>query len=434
MLSIKGFVTIAQYVNNNPGQVSALGELSTWSMTYTKERGEYISNIIPGYKLHSFKCIDESLIPQSIPQAQVDQTLQIIQAAVVYATSHIRPYDPLDFRNTILGSFFGRISDLTLGAFVDNGALALPEYIEYVSTEHNDNLIKVWLADQSFQDQYDEYEIEVIPPMLPLDDFFGFYAAAVTRIQDRTLTDLTLDIQAIKDVHPETYLKLLEFNYYNRLNLNQVTKTNWAILIYGKAGDQIDKIKDALVDYILNNSTYARQDWAVIFPDIFKRTEFAILPRWDLLSIPNLSLQSGLYSSMMDPIDCVNFALAHIDFYPDPWIEDNITIMPIDYKAIMLVVVNGNDNVLANAKLNEVFPDYIPVSSLHLDFDRMTIKTREWVLLLEQLLIAAESATLYNTIPGHLRRIVRNGILYISVLYENVNYLVAAKSNSFYQE
>lgn len=433
MLSIKGFVTLSNYIDNEPGQTSALGELSTWSMTYTKERGEYTSNSVPGYKLHTFTVVNESLVKQSVPQQQVDQIVMIVQEAVMYATGHIRPYDAVDFRNTLLGSFFGRISNLVLGAFVDNGALALPEYIEYVSTEYDNNLVKIWLADQAFQDQYDEYEIEVIPPLTPLDSFFGFYTAAVTAIQERTLSDLTLDIQAIKDIHPETYLKLLEFNYYNSNNLNQVTKTNWAILIYGKAGDQIDKIKDALVEYILHNSTYARQDWAVIFPDIFKRTEFTILPRWDLMSIPNLSLQSGLYRSMLDPVEVVEFSLQTIDFYPDVWIEDNITILPVDYKALMLVVVNGNDNVFTNAKLNEIFPDYIPVSSLHLDFDRMTVKTREWVLLLQQLLITAETATLYSTIPGQLRRVVRNGILFISVLYENVNYLVAAKSNSFYE-
>lgn len=434
MLSIKGFVTISQYVNNTPGEVAILGELSTWSMTYTKERGEYISPAVPGYKLHAFKSINESLVPQAVPDAQATQTLQLVQAAVVYATGHIRPYDPLDFRNTLIGSFFGRISNLTLGAFIDNGALALPQYIEYVSTEFDGNLIKIWLADQSFQDQYDEYEIEVIPPLTPLDDFFGFYAAAATRLQERTMTDLTLDIQAIKDVHPETYLKIVEFNYYNRLNLAQSTKTNWALLIYGKAGDQIDKIKDALVEYILNNSTYARQDWAVIFPDIFKRTEFTFLPRWDLLSIPNLSLQSGLYRSMVDPVECVNFAVDAIDFYPNAWIQDNLTALPVDYKAIMLIAINGNDNVAENAELKDIFPDYIPVSSLHLDFDRMTVKTREWVLLLNELLITAETATLYSTIPGHLRRVIRSGSLYISVLYENVNYLVAAKSNFFYQE
>lgn len=432
MLSIKGFITISQYVNNEPGETSLLGELSTWSMTYTKERGEYTTQSIPGYKLHTFKSINESLVKQSVPQNQVDQILQIIQACVAYATSHIRPYDPIDFRNQVLGSFYGRITDLVLGTFIDNGSLALPEYIEYISTEYDDNVIKVWLADQSFQDQYDEYEIEVIPPLEPLDAFFGFYNDAVNQVSNRTLSDLTLDIQAIKDIHPETYLKLLEFNYYNSNNLNQVTKTNWAILIYGKAGDQIDVMKDALVDYILHNSTYARQDWAVIFPDIFKRTEFIILPRWDLMSIPNLTIQSGLYKSMLNPVECVQFALDNINFYPDIWIEDNINIMPVDYKAIMLEVINGNDNVFTNAHLDEIFPDYIPVSSLHLDFDRMTIKTREWVLLLEQLLITAETATLYSTIPGQLRRVVRDGILFISVLYENVNYMVAAKQNAFY--
>lgn len=432
MITLKGFVTISQYINNAPGETSPLGELSTWSMTYTKERGEYSNANIPGYKLHTFKSVDESNLKVSVPDNQVEQILQIVQECINYATTHIRPYNPIDFSNTILGSFFGRISNLTYGEFVDNGSLALPEFITWVSNEYNNNVIKIWLADESFKSQYDEYEINVVPPLTPLDNFFGFYNQAVSDVTARTFTDLTNDIQTLKGDHPETYMRLMGFDYVNQNNPSQRTATTWAVLIYGRAGDHIDIIRDEIVRFILANSSYARPEWSVIFPDIFKRTEFIILPRWDKLSIPNLQVSAALYSSLLDPVECVSFALQAFDFYPPAWIEDNITIMPFDFKALSLLVINGYDNVAENATIAGIFPDYIPVSSTSLDFNRMTVKTREWLLILEQLLITAETATEYNSIPDSVRRIDRNGIMFISAVYENVNYMVAAKQNFMY--
>jgi hypothetical protein len=98
----------------------------------------------------------------------------------------------------------------------------------------------------------------------------------------------------------------------------------------------------------------------------------------------------------------------------------------------MIAAVPGVDNILGMTALTEIFPDYIPVSTGNLDFSRMSVKTREWLLVLESLLITAESATLTSTIPDTLRRIDRFGIMFISAVYENVNYMVAARQNYMY--
>lgn len=432
MITIKGFVTISQYINNTPGEVSALCELSTWSTTYTKERGEYSDETLPGYKLHTFKSVNESNQKVTVSQPQAVQILQVIKESVNYAIGHIRPYNPQDFRNNLLSVFFGRVENLELGAFVDNGSMALPEYIAWTSAEYDNNTVKIWLADAAFKSQYDEYEINIIPPLTPLDNFFGFYNDAVTDLTGRTMTDLSNDIEVIKATHPETFIRFMQFDYINPNNTTQRTTTTWGIVIYGRAGDQIDIIRDEIVRYILMNSTYARADWVTVFPDIFRRTEFILLPRWDQIAIPNLQVASALYRSVLNPVECVTFALGAIDFYTPAWIQDNLTVFPVDYKAISVVAINGMDNVAENATLSAIFPDYIPVSSTNLDFNRMAVKTREWVLLLEELLITAETATAYSTIPTRLRRTERNGIMFISTVYENVNYMVAAHSNFMY--
>ena len=431
---IKGFVTISAYVNNTPGQTAPLGELSTWSRTYSYEKGEYQDATVPGYKLTTFRAADNDTGTEIVLQASlVQQILRVVGECMAYASSHIRPYDSIDFKNTLLANFYQKMGDLHIGDFVENGTLALPEWISWNSLDHQNAYVKIWLSDQAFQDQYDDYKIVVIPPLQNLDHFFNAYNVALTEINDRTSDGLNNLIQAAKGVNPETYIRFLDFDFYNSLNLEQKNRTNWAVLVYGKAGDNIDAIKDAMVEYILANSSHSRAEWEVILPDLFKRTEFVLLPRWDLKSIPNLTDLASLYASMLNPMECVQFAKNAINFYPQVFIESNVTVFPYDYKALSLVTVNGDTNVDNKKTLKQVFPDYIPVPSTSPDFNRMQIKTRNWLIFLEQLLIAAETVGEFSSVPTNLRKQRRGGLLFVSGLYDNVNYLVAARSNSIYQ-
>lgn len=431
---IKGFVSISQYINNLPGEVSVLGELSTWARTYSKEQGEYTFNEIPGYKLTTFKSVDTVTGNQvAVSTAQVEQIIKIVRECVVYGTDHIRPYSPIDFMNVISASFYDQIMDFTIGSFADNGVNALPEWISWKNIDDGSSSpIKIWLSDAAFIEQYEDYEIVVIPPLTVIDDFFGYYQQAVNQLDSVDFGVLTQRIQAAKGDKPETYLRIINYEFINNINPDQRAISAWAVLIYGKAGDNIDTIKDAIVDYVLVRSLHTRTEWETIIPDLFKRTEFVIYPRWDKYAIPNLATSSAIYSSLLDPNECVSFAVAHTPFYNTSHVQQNITIMPFDYKALSLIVVNGLTNIEGRKKISTMFSDYIPVSTTSLDFNRMLENTRSWVLFLQALLIAAETATIFTTIPGQFRRTIRNNILFISGIYGNVNYLVAAKSNSFY--
>lgn len=427
---IKGFAIIEDLKDNTPGAVAQLGELSKWSRTYSREIGEYQTSDIPGYQFVSFKSIDESTGTEVVVgELQAKEIISVVKECVIYATSHIRPYDSLDFQNTILSTFFQRISNFEFGQFIDNGTLALPEWISWKSLGNDNSLIKVWLADIAFRNQYDEYHIEVVPMISQLDHFFYEYGIIKEELDLIDITKFADMIQLAKSDNPETYNRILQFDFINTINPNQSYKVMWGVLIYGQQGDNIDSIKDAIVEYVLKNSTHNKTSWEGIMPTLFKRTEFVILPRYDLLSIPNQSQLSSLYKSMMDPNECITFAKNAISYYTDPYIAQNTTIFPYAYKALTLVAVNGDTNIDEAKEIDVLFPDYVPIPSTSEDFNRMSINTRNWVLFIEKLLIIAERATVYTTVPGDLRKQVRDGNLYISGMYNNINYLVAARSN-----
>jgi hypothetical protein len=309
MQIIKGFATITQFVSNTPGVTAALGELSSWSRTYSKEQGEYLHPDVQGYEFTSFRSVDSTTNEAVVvTQDQVREILSLVRECFLYASSHVRPYDPIDFKNTIMATFFGQIGNLEFGDFLDNGSIAFPEWLTWESTAQGGNRVKIWTADAAFQTQYDDYEIVVVPPIPDLDHFFYAYGTVVSELDAVPLPEFMERIQNSKGNDPETYLRVQQYNFVNVLNTAQKHPTNWGVLIYGQQGDNIDNIKDAIVAYVLANSSHSQSEWEQRIPDLFKRTEFTMLPRWDLVSVPNQSVHSVLYGSMVDPREAIEFA------------------------------------------------------------------------------------------------------------------------------
>jgi hypothetical protein len=430
MRLLKGFVTINALISNTPDVVSPIGEMSTWAMTYTKERGEYIDNAIPGYRLVSAKNIDHNLGEVPVDLLDVTQVLQVVRSFYVYGTAHLRPYARDHFRDTIIANFYDKIYNLNFGKFVDNGTLALPEWISWENLTNPGSTVKIWLANQAFVDQYDEYDTTVVPPFAPVDNFFFSPGKVKDLVDTIDLSKMMDKVQDAKGTNPETFIRTLTFNYIPPTVGVPSIPTNWNVLIYGIKGDNIDAIKDAIIEHILANSTHTRTQWEAILPDLFKRTEFVILPRWDLESVQNLEIQNGLYSSIVDPLETIDYATRNIAFYPSTFIQSNINIVPFPFNAISLVIVNGFNNIAGKLKLTDIFPDYIPVGPTSLDFNRMMLRTQGWVEALAGMLVTAESMDGLSGVPGKMRRIQRDGKLYLSMVYDNINFLMAAKINA----
>lgn len=436
MQIIKGFVTLDKYIDNVPLSLSKVGELSDYAYTYSKNKGEYNDTAYPDYKLVCFTCLDDITNTEVVVKpTEVTEILSIVKACIDFQVGKIKPIVSIDLYNTLIAAFGTQITGLQLGPIVDGANVSVPAFVSWTSVAidpKDNNIVKIWLANDAFADQYDNFEIVVIPPIQNVDDFFGSFSAVSNLVKARTLPQLSDLINVASGMNPESFLKFNVFDMINPLNATQKVSCNWTTLIWGRAGDNIDSIKDAIIDYILKHSTHTRAEWGTLFPDLFKRTEFVILPRWDKVAIPNLSNLSALYSSIMDPTECVKFATDNIKLYPKTFIETNVNILPHDYKALMLVVINGQDNVTGKKKITDLFSDYIPVSTSSLEFNRMSVLTRDWLVMIEKLLIGAEIAGTTAIVDKSLRKTYRDGILYVSAVYDNVNYLVAAKSNSMY--
>lgn len=418
-------------MNPTPDNTSRLGEISTWSLTYSKDPTEYFNPGISGYRLTCLKSYDtETDLRVVVPNSVVSQVLNVVQACYNFCYEHIEPYEASVLQQTLRTQFQGVASNLVIGSIIVGDTISMPEWISWENSLSGDWSIKIWLADESIKEQYDEYEITVIPPISgSLDAFFGTTQSVKTMMGMFSFPSFMDRIQIEKQNIPETYTRVLNYNYIPA-EINELPiQTNWGLLVYGVLGDNQDAMRQAIIDYTLHNSSHTIEEWAEKIPDLFKRTEFVIIPRWDLYAIENLSIQSGLYSCVVDPLETIDYVKSKIDYYSTGHIQTNINIVPHFHKYLALCVVNGPDNQTGKAKFKDILKDYTFASTDSLDYNRMTVYTREWINILTNMLIVAENMDALTVIPTYMRKIRRSNKLYVSAVYDNVNYIVYAKNN-----
>ena len=429
MINLRAFVNVNSLLSPVPGVVSVIGEVSPISLSYSTSIANYTSSVVPGYSLVSFSCIDNATSKEvPVPQSLTDLIFKMISTSLQYSTANLLPFVTQNYIDSIIASTNNAIANVTVGAFTTMpGGPTLPSFILFTNIADN-SVIKIWLEDAAFQIEYDLYSIVIVPPIANIDDFFNPPASVIAELAAVNTTSYFQSIQTARNNMPETVLEGYSFNYITAISGYAPTPTTWAALVYGLQGDNVDTIKDAIMAYIAAHTTYPISAWQAMFPSIYQRTEFLIVPRWDKYAIPNMTTISGLYQSMTSPQDDLAFAVSKAIFYPAAYVEANTIIAPHYYKYLTLLITAGTNNAPGITDIRTVFPDYIPQSSNSLDFNRMTPITQQWSTLIEEMLITAETMTPFSVIPSNMRRLYRNNTLFLTAMYENIDYIVAVKS------
>lgn len=433
-LIVKGFVTDSGFIDNSPNTVASVFELSDKGYTYSRDKTTYSLAAYPANDLIVFKSIDTNNGNRfTLDNTTVGLIMQLVGLIKAYPDTHIAPYVKNDYINHLQVQMGVNAININIGDFVQHGTRYYPKWFRFTTTDVTPKDIHIYISDTEFVNQYDGYEIVIVPPLPDTTDFNGFYNQAVNKLTLETYDRINDRIELAKGDIPNTYTRILEFDFFNKDNITVSTKTYWGAIVYGEAGNDIDYIKDAIEDYILSNVNNVRSHWEIIFPDIFRRTEFLILPLWHKIAITNLGPLSNLYSSMLSTKEVKNFITTKFnDIYTNNFIDDNLVLFPYDYKAISIAAISGTTNLPDRDQLFEVFNDYVPVNTSSLDFMRMREATRNWMIKLEEALLLAETYDEFASLPLGYRRVTRGTRHYVGFYYNQVNYLVAYRFNSFY--
>ncbi|QBX32339.1 virion structural protein [Pseudomonas phage PA1C] len=330
-----------------------------------------------------------------------------------------------------MAEFNGVIQSFRSGQMISNGSIWMPEWVEFVLVGSEANQMNIWLADESFAAQYDEYIIEIVHPIIPYDDFFKDPLIVKQLLDDYDLVEKIEEVQAKRAQYPYTHQRAFMFEYHNPRDDSMRFPAYWIAIVYGEAGNNPDLIKDKIVEELLADSAHPRTDWEVILPDLFMTTEFIFTPFWNQYSIEQADYRAGTYSPTVDHRKRLPLIrrTARGPGYTQTYVDNKFELSSNTYKSIAFSVLGNPQNRNGITQFSQKFKDYQLVTNDTGDINKSSPETIEWMMLFSKLLKAAEGMTRYSSVPQGVSRMIRDNVIYASAYFKNVNYMVVAKAS-----
>lgn len=436
MKTIKAFATHSQFTTNTENQTHPFGELTTFSRSYEKDIAIFPHDTDKAITLNVFKSLDGRTVtpPNS---NMVSLTLDIAQWVYNHVLNKAGEINKQEMLPALLVDFQGRAERFNVGNVVNDGRYHCVEWISWHDPVGNE--YRLWFSDAAFRVEYENFTIEIVPPVENLNIFFSTPEAIKEELKRFPIDVLSRKANVKKSDKPVTVFRVDIFDWVsNRPDVPNIP-TNWYILIWGDAGDNIDSVKDALRDYILTHSAsqHNEQAWKRIFPDIFNRSEFVIVPQWNVFSNENkVREQASLYSPFSNLKDLTKkYVKPFVPNYKATHVDEHTQIVGLYYRAIVGYVIGSEENRDNKYKLQDIFPDYIDVSSTSTDFNYMSKNTQDFSIALQKMLAFAETMTEFTELPRDsdgeklFTRVKRGEHVYLVYKHGNFNFLVLSKAS-----
>lgn len=428
---IKAFVSNTAAKNNSINGVAVFGELSSYARTFSKDIMEYASNLYPSIELNILHAVNNTTTVS--PEANsTDLLLEIgnwvYERGILLAGSSSATLQ--DFIAAFENRFTGFVSGITASALRSNGNFRLPEMIQFSMTPNAgvETSVTLWFGIESLEANYDIYSIQVVAPVETLSVFFQSREAVQTALAARPVDTMMQLVDTAKAKKPPTHISTLTVTWYNVAQPSQSLACTWFVLIYGPRGNSSEAIQQALTTFILANSTQTAANWKLVMPDLFRITQFTILPRWDKFAIASTSI-AGIYSPQGKVSEMLTFAQSKLPSLGNTFINNNLETTHHPYRSIQLLSVPGEDNRQGALSLVELIPDYIGQEAIAEDFNRQSEYTRRWVTEMGNLLRVAELYGISATLAPGMRIVTHLGLECVSMKIKDVEFLVALKRN-----
>jgi len=427
--NVHGFIEIPDFMTTVINTVSPVGQLSPISKTYSRDIQSYCNDADPQVFLQAFSITDETGARATLP-IQISQAILDLAEWVYKQPSTATDFiDANDMITRINAQFGAAVNNLNVGDVQMYGVNHYPGWISYNVVDGSLlHPVKIWFADSLLKTGYKGNTIIVIPPCQPIDLLFGNFQAVNALLQPQSQSDFLAAIDAAKQDHPFTHVKSVEFDWVNPLDHTVHLPTNWTVLIYGEAGNNDDTIRNAIMEYVLSNSSHTQAEWQTLIPTMFASSEFIICPFWNKYAIPNQTIKSGMYSAIVNPADALTYIKQVAQGYDAAFINTNLRISEFVYRNLSFCAVGNAANYDGIFTLDGKFPDYLVVPSTSIDFARMHANTIGWVNLMNAMLPIADGLTQDSDIPAYMSVIQRGSVMFLASRYQNVLYLIPAKS------
>lgn len=429
MLNISGFIAIGSLATNQPGVTSNIGEISNKSNTYSTENGFYKSTQHADVRLVTFNS-DEDGVAKEVPIAFSDEILRLSQWMYAKCINGDFNSSHEDARDKILQAFSAVLNIHHIGDMVTQEGYWMPESIIFnFTTLGKTNSIRLWFSDAAFRSQYDLYELVVVPPVDDIDTLVGDRESVLAIIDAIGVPDHNNRVAKSAGEYPYTILNSKNYAWTDQNDVTFQVPTPWSVIIYGVAGNNTDIIRNAIIDYILENTVHDREVWEKIYPDLFLPNEFYITPMWQNRSLENMRTVSEIYSPTALVTEQLEAGVSTFYNIPISHIQEHISHSSIEYKSLSFVSIGNWKNRNQNFNFKQQWPHFANLGTRDLDFSRMPKGTQMFYLLLVKAIKQAEEYDEYTTLPVEFSIVTRGSNDYLVFTFEKIQYLLSMPSN-----
>lgn len=428
MYSLYGFVEIPNFENNSPDNTATVGELSALGRNFSTEVGQYTVASYPNVQLVSISSRrDDALVDVGL--TYYDAVLHISQWLFDKSTNGQLGNDVTIIRQALTAQFGASCNIKEVGTVLtQNGSYYFPAYLTLSLTNAGeDNDIYIWYADQYFTQlvPYPLFDMRGILPFDSIDVLMGPPESALAALKAITGATFANKAQEVAGNKPQSHIWSNDYDWRCLTNDDITYKCPLGVLINGIAGLNIDHIQDFLRALILSLSAHSVEDWRKVLPQLFKSTEFYIVPTWDRKSLANQDTTTRLYSPTLRMTKALmkRYTDKYMAGFTADWLDANLCYSGSAWKNLGFLSVGNPDNYGAKTAFDDQFPEYAVVNSLSPEFSKIPGRVRLFITQLFTLFDAAENASGTSLVPTGFTRVERNGISYITFTYESCQYL-----------
>lgn len=436
MNDIKGFFNIPRLTNNNSDSVAKFGELSPVSKTFTRDPRTYESNSAPNVILSTFRAVNDAGDRLPLPPAVTNRILLLGQWLY-------NRYDAATIPNQIQSTLL--VGDITnefgftgvsIGT-ISAGTVAskrLPSWVRFVMVEATVSYqVKIWLEDEAFASQYEHRVIFAIPPTPQVDDLrLDIFGLTQVLTSANAVSSYVLRESQITQNYPKTALVNYTLTWHDLSDPNRIMDTTWVLVVYGNAGTDQEAIKEAIREYIATQSSQGQ--WDIIYPSLYSENEFAVVPLWETLAVPETGGLQQLFSPTVTLAEMSSLSRPRlpVSYAPNTaqgnaHLSNNLRFMPTNYRQVGCLILGNPNNASEVSDIKDLFPDITAILSTSGDYSRMEADTRTFLELLMSALNEAYTVNINSVLPAQFTRAVRNNRIYVSFLHVGYQFMVLAR-------
>jgi len=407
------------------GSTSPLGELTNKTRAYAKEPDFYTQ---PGSSvdLYSFRGISATSKYEKIPDAFIKPVVDMISWLYSQATGNKITNSTQACLQMLKATYSTNWTWKDVGVMVTNNAIWMPSSISFtlkVGDETSD--FKIWFANEYFAVEFPYREIYVIHPV-PITNIDALVDQNFKQVRSLIQAETPSKIEArvaklLGEDHPPYSARMVySFDIYDLINAPNKNTGDWTVIYYGNPNDAEEETYEQIKQCILSNSKHTEAEWADIIPDLFNPLEFAIVPYWHKVGIPNETVLGSTLSPIFTYEDGLELPGKYAALWDGNEIIKSLQQLPTLYKSASLAFVGKPTNHNNLTHISQIFPDYQLIPSTDSQAGMMTRLTSTFIKDLEGMLAAGEIATPDGMPPTGIQRVMKNGMLYITRRTANV--------------